>query len=151
MSIEFITEIEKKKKKGRKLSTFWEWEVQIQKTRITMIFILTKEWPDIYILNQLYYINQTPIGASNMQRITQLLRRIKKLETVINIKGNFRRFEVSIFHEVRTQNILKIKTFKNRTLTHNKTLLVLIKKRSGPGLTSTSVIYQMLTRRQKSK
>ena len=68
-----------------------------------MIFILTKEWPDIYILNQLYYINQTPIGASNMQRITQLLRRIKKLETVINIKGNFRRFEVSIFHEVRTQ------------------------------------------------
>ena len=39
MFIELITEIEKK----RKLSTFWEWEVQIQKTTITMIFILTKE------------------------------------------------------------------------------------------------------------
>ena len=31
-------------------------------------------------------------SASNMQRIAQLLRRKMKLETVINIKGNFRRF-----------------------------------------------------------
>ena len=39
-----------------------------------------------------YYISQTPKGASNMQRIAQILGSIKKLETVINIKVNFRCF-----------------------------------------------------------
>ena len=34
-------------------------------------------------------LNQTPNGASSMQRITQLLRSINKLETIINIKSNF--------------------------------------------------------------
>ena len=37
--MEFVNEIGKK----RKSSTFWEWKVQIQKTTITMIFIVTKE------------------------------------------------------------------------------------------------------------
>ena len=41
-------------------------------------------------LTYINYINQTPKGASNMQRIAQLLRSIKKLETIINIKSNFR-------------------------------------------------------------
>ena len=35
----------------------------------------------IYILHQSYYMNQTPKGTSNMQRIAQLLRRIRKLES----------------------------------------------------------------------
>ena len=39
-----------------------------------------------------YYISQTPKGASNMQRIAQILGSIKKLETVINMKVNFRCF-----------------------------------------------------------
>ena len=39
-----------------------------------------------------YYINQAPKGALNMQRIAQLLRNIKKLETIINIKSNFRHY-----------------------------------------------------------
>ena len=43
-------------------------------------------------LTYINYINQTPKGASNMQRIAQLLRSIKKLETIINIKSNFRRY-----------------------------------------------------------
>ena len=38
------------------------------------------------------YINQAPKAASNMQEIAQLLRSIKKLETIINIKSNFRRY-----------------------------------------------------------
>ena len=42
------------------------------------------------------YINQTPKGVSNMQRIAQLLRSIK---TIIIIKSNFRSYEVSIFHK----------------------------------------------------
>ena len=68
-----------------------------------MIFILTKEWPDIYILHQSYYINEAPKGASKIQRIAQVLHSIKKLDKVINNKGNFRRFKVSIFHEkIRT-------------------------------------------------
>ena len=50
-------------------------------------------------LTYINYINQTPKGASNMQRIAQLLRSIKKLETIINIKSNFRSYYVSIFHE----------------------------------------------------
>ena len=41
-------------------------------------------------LSYTYYINQTPKGASNMQRIAQLLRSIRKLETINNIKSNFR-------------------------------------------------------------
>ena len=43
--------------------------------------------------NDLTYINyndQTSKFASNMQRIAQLLPSIKKLETIINIKSNFR-------------------------------------------------------------
>ena len=43
-------------------------------------------------LTYINYINQTPKGASNMQRIAQLLRSIKKLETIINIKSNFRSY-----------------------------------------------------------
>ena len=43
-------------------------------------------------LTYIHYIIQTPKGASNMQRITQLLRSIKKLETIINIKSNFRSY-----------------------------------------------------------
>ena len=43
-------------------------------------------------LSYTYYINHTPKGASNMQRIVQLLHSIKKLETIINIKSNFRRY-----------------------------------------------------------
>ena len=43
-------------------------------------------------LSYTYCIDQTPKGASNMQRIAQLLRSIKKLETIINIKNNFRRY-----------------------------------------------------------
>ena len=43
-------------------------------------------------LTYINYINQTPKGASNMQRIAQLLRSIKKLETIINIKSNFRNY-----------------------------------------------------------
>ena len=39
-----------------------------------------------------YYISQTLKGASHMQRIVQLLRSIKKLERIINIKSNFRRY-----------------------------------------------------------
>ena len=38
MLIKFITEIGKKK---RKLGTFWEWEVQMEKYTIKMIFVLT--------------------------------------------------------------------------------------------------------------
>ena len=38
------------------------------------------------------YINQAPKCASNMQEIAQLLRSMKKLETIINIKSNFRRY-----------------------------------------------------------
>ena len=41
-------------------------------------------------LTYTYYINQTSKGASNMQRIAQFLRSIKKLEIIINIKSNFR-------------------------------------------------------------
>ena len=43
-------------------------------------------------LTYINYMNQRPKGASNMQRITQLLRSIKKLETIINIKSNFRSY-----------------------------------------------------------
>ena len=43
-------------------------------------------------LTYINYINQTPKGASNMQRIAQPLRSIKKLETIINIKSNFRSY-----------------------------------------------------------
>ena len=43
-------------------------------------------------LTYINYINQTPKGASNMQRTAQLLRSIKKLETIINIKSNFRSY-----------------------------------------------------------
>ena len=38
------------------------------------------------------YINQAPKRVSNIQEIAQLLRSIKKLETTINIKSNFRRY-----------------------------------------------------------
>ena len=41
-------------------------------------------------LTYINYINQAPKGASNIQGIAQLLRSIKKLETIINIKSNFR-------------------------------------------------------------
>ena len=43
-------------------------------------------------LTYISYINQTPKVASNMQRIVQLLRNIKKSETIINIKSNFRSY-----------------------------------------------------------
>ena len=43
----------------------------------------------IYILNESYHINETPDGASNMQRIAQLLHSIK---TIFNIKSNFHRY-----------------------------------------------------------
>ena len=43
-------------------------------------------------LSYTYYINQTPKDASNMQRIAQLFRNIKKLVTIINIKSIFRRY-----------------------------------------------------------
>ena len=42
-------------------------------------------------LTYMNYINQTPKSASNIRGIAQLLRSIKKLET-INIKSNFRRY-----------------------------------------------------------
>ena len=51
----------------------------------------TKEWTETYILYQSYYINQSPKAAPNMQRITQLLHGMQKLDTIINIKSNFRR------------------------------------------------------------
>ena len=38
------------------------------------------------------YINQAPKGASNIKGIAQLLHSIKKLETIINMKSNFRRY-----------------------------------------------------------
>ena len=38
------------------------------------------------------YINQTSKSASNIRGIAQLLRSMKKLETIINIKSNFRRY-----------------------------------------------------------
>ena len=53
--------------------------------------LLTKEWTDTYILYQSYDINQSPKAAPNMQRIAQLLHGMQKLETIINIKSNFRR------------------------------------------------------------
>ena len=43
-------------------------------------------------LTYMNYINQTPKSASNIRGIAQLLRSIKKLETIINIKSNFRRY-----------------------------------------------------------
>ena len=43
-------------------------------------------------LSYTYYIDQTPKGASNMQGIAQLLRSIKKLERIIKIESNFRRY-----------------------------------------------------------
>ena len=43
-------------------------------------------------LTYINYINQIPKGASNMQRTAQLLRSIKKSETIINIKSNFRSY-----------------------------------------------------------
>ena len=43
-------------------------------------------------LTYTYHINEIPKRASNMQRIAQLLSSIKKLETIINIKSNFRRY-----------------------------------------------------------
>ena len=45
--------------------------------------------------NDLTYINninQAPKGAPNIQAIAQLLHGIKKLETIIDIKSNFRRY-----------------------------------------------------------
>ena len=41
-------------------------------------------------LTYINYINRAPKGAFNIQRIAQPLRSIKKLETIINIKSNFR-------------------------------------------------------------
>ena len=41
-------------------------------------------------LTYINYINQAPKGASHIQGIVQLLGNIKKLETIINIKSNFR-------------------------------------------------------------
>ena len=38
------------------------------------------------------YINQALNGAPNIQEIAQLLHSIKKLETIINITSNFRRY-----------------------------------------------------------
>ena len=43
-------------------------------------------------LTYIKYINQTPKRASNMQRIAQLLRSIKKFEIIINIKSNVRHY-----------------------------------------------------------
>ena len=43
-------------------------------------------------LSYTYHISQSPKGTSNMQRIAKLLRNIKKLETIINIKSNIRRY-----------------------------------------------------------
>ena len=43
-------------------------------------------------LTYINYVNQAPKGASNIQGIAQLSRSIKKLETIINIKSNFRRY-----------------------------------------------------------
>ena len=43
-------------------------------------------------LTYINYINQAPNGASNIQESAQLLRSIKKLETIINIRSNFRRY-----------------------------------------------------------
>ena len=45
-----------------------------------------------YDLTYINYINQAPKGAPNIQGIGQLLCSIKKLETIINIKSNFRRY-----------------------------------------------------------
>ena len=45
--------------------------------------------------NDLAYINninQAPKGAPSIQAIAQLLHGIKKLETIIDIKSNFRRY-----------------------------------------------------------
>ena len=85
MLIEFITKIGKKKTKH-------------------ILRMGSSNTEDLtYILHQSYYINQTPKGASKMQRIAQVLHNIKKLDKVLNNKGNFRRFKVSIFHEkIRT-------------------------------------------------
>ena len=43
-------------------------------------------------LTYINYVNQAPKEASNIQGIAQLSRSIKKLETIINIKSNFRRY-----------------------------------------------------------
>ena len=43
-------------------------------------------------LTYMNYINQTPKSASNIRGIAQLLRSIKKLETIVNIKSNFRHY-----------------------------------------------------------
>ena len=43
-------------------------------------------------LTYINYINQAPKRAPNIQGIGQLLCSIKKLETIINIKSNFRRY-----------------------------------------------------------
>ena len=43
-------------------------------------------------LTYINYINQTPKSASNMQRIAQLLRSIKKFEIIINIKSDVRHY-----------------------------------------------------------
>ena len=64
------------------------WEVETQKITITMILILTYKRMTWHI----NYINQAPEGASDIQEIAQLLRSIKKLETIINIKNNFRSY-----------------------------------------------------------
>ena len=89
-----------------------------------MVFILTyKRMTCIYILNQY----KTPKGVSNMQRIAQLLHSIK---TTFNINSNFRRYQLSIFHEKKEHNssILKLKTFKNRTSILIKNFTVPYKK-----------------------
>ena len=71
-----------------KMQHISEWEIQTQNNNNNdFYFDLQKN--DLTYIN---YINQAPKGASNIQGITQLWCSIKKLETIINIKSNFRRY-----------------------------------------------------------
>ena len=100
MLIEFITEIRKKEKFKHILGMGSSSTENYESNDFNSFY---KRMTCINILYQLYYINPTTKGASNMHRIAQILRSIKKLETVININGNFRRFSANIFHEkIRT-------------------------------------------------
>ena len=63
-----------------------EWEIQTQNNNNNDFYFDLQKNDLTYIS----YINQAPKGASNIQGIAQFLRSIKKLETIINIKSNFR-------------------------------------------------------------
>ena len=81
MLIEFITEKWEKKQNilgmrssNTKINNNNDFHSYLQKNDLTYI----------------NYINQAPKRASNTQGVAQLLRSTKKLETIINIKSNFR-------------------------------------------------------------